>query len=51
MNWQTIVVLGVVVAIVAAIVVSDIHKRKKDETSCSCGCSCEGCALKGSCRH
>lgn len=49
MNWQTVVVLAGVVAIVAAIVISYIHRRKKGGPSC--GCSCEGCALKGSCHR
>lgn len=49
MNWQTIVVLGVVVAIVAAIVLSYIHKRKKGGSPC--GCSCADCALKGRCHR
>lgn len=47
MNWQTLVVLAIVVAIFAAIVVKGIKNKKEGKSSCSCGCS--GCANKDYC--
>lgn len=49
MNWQTLVALLVVAAIVAAIVLSHFLRRKKVKSTC--GCSCANCAMKGSCHR
>ena len=47
MNWQSYLILGIIVAVVAVIVIKGIINKKNGKTSCSCGC--EGCALKNSC--
>ena len=47
MNWQTIVVAAIVVAVFAAIIVKGIINKKKGKSSCSCGCN--GCANKEYC--
>lgn len=48
MNWQTIVVGIIVVAIFAAIIVKGAINRKNGKSSCGCG-SCGGCANKEFC--
>lgn len=48
MNWQTIVVAGIVAAVFVAIIVKAIIDKKKGKSSCSCG-SCGGCANKDFC--
>lgn len=47
MNWQTMVVMALILGILAAIIVRGIWKRKNGKATCSCGCT--DCALKGSC--
>ncbi len=49
MNWQTSVVLALVAAIVAAIAISYVRRKRRGATSC--GCACEGCAMKEKCRR
>ncbi len=47
MDWPTIIVSAVIVAIVAAIIVCSICGKKKGKGSC--GCSCSGCAMSDMC--
>jgi len=47
MNWPTIIVAFLVAAAVVAIVVNEIRKKKRGESSCSCSCS--GCPMSGKC--
>ena len=47
MNLPTIIVLAVIAAVVDAITVSEIKKRRSGKGGCSCGCG--GCALKDRC--
>ena len=47
MNWQSYLVLGIIIAVVAVIVIKGIINKKKGKSSCGCGC--EGCAFKNSC--
>ncbi|MBO5050871.1 MAG: FeoB-associated Cys-rich membrane protein [Clostridia bacterium] len=47
MDWPTIIVSAVIVAIVAAIIICSIRGKKKGKGSC--GCSCSGCAMSGMC--
>ncbi len=49
MNWQTFVVLAIVVIIFAAIVIKGIKNKKEGKSSCSCGCS--SCANKDYCHE
>lgn len=44
-NIATIIICAVLMAVVAAIVVSMIKNRKKG----NCGCGCAGCPMNGSC--
>lgn len=46
-NWGTLLVGGVVLAVVLAIVLRLIRNKKEGKTSCGCGC--EGCALRDKC--
>ncbi len=46
-NWATVLICAVLIAIVAAIVVSMIRNRKKGKSSCGCGCA--NCPMNGSC--
>ena len=43
MNWQTAVVLLIVVAAFVAVIVSSVRNRKKGK--CSCGGSCGTCGM------
>ncbi|MBE6885110.1 MAG: FeoB-associated Cys-rich membrane protein [Ruminococcaceae bacterium] len=47
MNWPTIIVAAVVLAVFLAIVITGIRNKKKGKSSCSCGCS--ECGMKGQC--
>lgn len=49
MNWPTILVAALVVAVFLAIVISGIRNKKKGRSACSCGGSCSGCAMSGAC--
>lgn len=46
-NIVTIAICAVLVAIVAAIIVSLIRDKKKGKSTC--GCNCDHCAMHGSC--
>lgn len=46
-NIATIIICAVLIAIVAAIIVSMVRNKKKGKSSCGCGCA--GCAMSGSC--
>ena len=48
-NIWTIVICAVLIAIVAAIIVSMVKKKKQGKSViCSCG-NCKNCAMSGSC--
>lgn len=49
MNWPTIIILGIVIAVFAAIVIGAIRNKRKGKNACSCGGSCSGCAMSGMC--
>lgn len=50
-NIGTIVVCLVLIAIVTAIIISMV-KKKKAGKSMVCGCgNCKGCPMSGSCHH
>jgi hypothetical protein len=46
-NGSTLLVAGVLAALVAAIVIHLWRNKKKGRFSC--GCSCGGCPMNGSC--
>ena len=46
-NWGNIVIIGVVAAIVAAVVITRIRAKKQGKSTCGCGCS--QCAMQGMC--
>lgn len=46
-NIGTIIICTVLVAAVAAIIISMVRNKKKGKTSCGCGCS--ECPMSGSC--
>ena len=48
-NISTIIICAVLVAVVAAIIVSMVKNRKKGKFSCGCGCS--DCPISTSCNH
>jgi len=43
------VILGVIVAAVAAVILLRIYNKKKGKGSCSCGC--QGCAMSEHCHN
>ena len=45
----TILVCGVLIAIVTLVIVSMIRNKKKGKSSCGCGCS--DCPMSGSCHR
>ena len=47
MNPQTFIIAMIIAAVVIGIIVNEIKKKKRGESSCSCGCS--GCAFKDTC--
>ena len=47
MNPQTFIIALIIAAIVIGIIVNEIKKTKRGESSCSCGCG--GCAFKDTC--
>ncbi len=49
MNWQSIVVLAVLAAGLAAIVAMLIINRRKGKIACSCGSGCSECPMSGKC--
>ena len=46
-NIATIIICAVLIAIVAAILVSMVKNKKKGKSSCGCGCA--DCPMSGSC--
>ena len=46
-NAQTLIICAVLLAVVAAIIVSMIRNKKKGASAC--GCSCASCAMAGKC--
>ena len=46
-NIATILICAVLIAVVAAIIVSMVRDRKKGKSSCGCGCA--NCPISGSC--
>lgn len=46
-NWGTLLVGGIVIALVAAVVVKLRRDRKKGVSSCGCGC--DNCPSSGMC--
>lgn len=44
MNLSTLLIGLVVLAVFAAIVASEVKKRRNGGCGCSCGCGCSGCA-------
>jgi hypothetical protein len=48
-NFATVVISGVLIALIASIVAGMIKNKKSGKASCGCGCS--GCSLDGSCRE
>lgn len=50
-NIWTIIICAVLIAIVTAIIVSMVKKKKAGKSVvCSCG-NCKGCPMSGSCHH
>ena len=47
-NLSTIIISAVLLAIVIAISVYLINRKKSGKSACGCGC--ENCALRGGCR-
>ena len=46
-NGSTLLVAGILAAVVAAIVIHLVRNKKKGKSSC--GCNCAHCAMAGSC--
>lgn len=46
-NLGTILIAAAVIAILAAVIVNMVRKKKRGESSCGCGCS--GCAMANVC--
>ena len=46
-NIATMIICAVLIAVVAAIIVSMIRNKKKGKSSCGCGCT--DCPMSGSC--
>lgn len=46
-NFATIMICAVLIAVVAAILVSMVKSRKKGKSSCGCGCA--DCPMGGTC--
>lgn len=49
MNLSTALIALVILAVFAAIVVSEVKKRKNGGCGCSCGCGCGGCSNTAAC--
>lgn len=48
-NIGTIIICAVLIAIVAAVIISMVRKKLQGKSVvCNCGC-CKGCAMHGSC--
>ena len=48
-NLGTLIVALVLIAVIAAVIVSLVRDRKKGKTSC--GSNCAHCAMSGSCHY
>lgn len=48
-NLATILICAVLVAIVTAIIISMVKKKKAGRSACSCGCST--CPMSGTCHR
>ena len=48
-NLATIIISLIIVAIVAAIIISTVRNRKKGKSSCGCGCS--NCPMSSACHR
>lgn len=46
-NLATIIISVIILAVVAAIIISMVRNRKKGKTACGCGCS--NCPMSTSC--
>lgn len=46
-NMATIIVSVVLVIVVAAVIASMVHNKRKGKSACGCGCA--GCAMNGAC--
>ncbi|MGN0492883.1 MAG: FeoB-associated Cys-rich membrane protein [Acutalibacteraceae bacterium] len=46
-NIATIIICAVLIAVVAAIIVSMVRNKKKGKSAC--GCWCSDCPMSGSC--
>lgn len=50
-NIWTLIICAVLIAVVAAIIVSMVKKKKQGKSMvCNCG-SCKGCPMSGSCHN
>lgn len=47
-NIATVIICAGLIALVAAIIIGMVQKKKKGVSSCGCGCS--NCPMGGSCR-
>ena len=47
-NLSTIIICGVLAAVIAVIILSMVKNKRKGKSSCGCGC--QGCAMRDSCR-
>lgn len=45
MNWQSWLVLAVIIAILTAIVARGIYNKRSGRSSCSCGGNCGACGM------
>ncbi len=46
-NMATIIISAVLVLLVATVIASMVHSKRKGKSSCGCGCA--GCAMSGVC--
>ncbi len=46
-NISTIIISTMLLAVIAAVIISMVRNKQKGKSSCGCGC--ENCALSGSC--
>ncbi len=45
MNFQSYIILAVVIAVFLAIVIKGIKNKKEGKSSCSCGGNCGSCGM------
>lgn len=46
-NMATIIICAILLAVVTAIIINMIRKKRKGKSSCGCGCST--CPMSGTC--